>query len=320
MAEAKVEQVLEGITEPKVLKIDSNILCFYLGRDATGPSPVAHIEGNWVDKDWEWGVCSYVIYEGENAFVFDTNVYPDQALWIRKYMEEKGVKNFLVANSHWHLDHIAGNEHFADCHIISSKMCRNEMIAVKDKVEAGEFWGAPALKVILPDIVFDDTLTLFVGEIEVQLRRYNIHTEDSLVAYLPAKKVCLCSDMLEDTVPFVLDIDDLAVQEKELIRLKELDVERFYPDHGDYLKIENGGYEPSFIDAVLEYERNLVGMHDRVDFAELPLDAFIPNALASGVLKIHDPYRSVHQSNVRLAQDYFAGIVGDNKHHISSFE
>lgn len=296
----------KDIVAPVVYEVDPNILCFYLGRDATPPSPVAHIEGNWVDKDWEWGVCSYVVFEGEEALVFDTNVYPDQALWIRRYMEERGVKRFVVANSHWHLDHIAGNEHFADCPIISSTLCREEMAKVKEKVEAGEFWGPPAIKVVLPTITFDDELIVHVGDIEVQLKRYNIHTEDSLVAYLPQKRICLCSDMLEDTVPFVLDIDDLAIQEKDLLRLKELDVERFYPDHGDYAKIEAGGYEPAFVDAVLEYERNLVALHDRPDFEDLALDAFIPNALASGVLRIHEPYCKVHEGNVKLVQEHFA--------------
>ncbi len=301
-----------GIVAPMVYEITPNILCFYLGRDATGPSPVAHIEGNWVDKDWEWGVCSYAIFEGDEALVFDTNVYPDEGLWIRKHLEGLGINRFIVVNSHWHLDHIAGNEHFADCHIISSMLCRQEMANVAEKVEAGAFWGPPAIKVVLPDITFADELVVYVGSIEVQLKRYNIHTEDSLIAYLPAQRICLCSDMLEDTVPFVLDIDDLAVQEKELIRLKELDVDRFYPDHGDYHKIENGGYEPAFVDAVLEYERNLVEMHGRPDFADLGLDAFIPHALEAGVLKIHTPYRKVHEGNVKLVQEYFATETADS--------
>lgn len=295
------------VTVPQVYRINDQVLCFYLGRNVTGPSPVADIDGNWVDLDWAWGVCSYAICDGDEALIFDTNVYPDQALWIRRYLEDqRGVRRFTVVLSHWHLDHISGNEHFSDCHIIASSRCRQEMIAIKDKAEAGRLWKEPAIKVVLPDIVFEDSLSVYVGDTEVQLRRYDIHTPDSIAAFVPKYKLCLCGDMLEDTVAFVLTIEALVAQRSELERLKEMGAEVFYPDHGDPEKISNGGYGPDFIDAVLEYSHNLVELHDDPDYDKLPIERFIPKALEKRTLSVWPPYVSVHKGNVELVKAYFA--------------
>lgn len=298
---------LKDIVAPAVYELNDHIICFYLGRNVTPPSPVSHIEGNWVDLDWLWGVCSYVIYRGTKAVVYDTNVYPDQALWIRRYMEqEKGVTEFTVVTSHWHLDHIAGNCHFKDAHIIATQRCRQEMAAVKEKVEQGAFWGPPAIEVVLPDITFDDKAVVYLDDIEIQLHRFHIHTPDSIIAYLPQEKLVLCGDMLEDTLPFVLSIEEVELQKNELNRLKEIDADVFYPDHGNPEKIENGGYGPSYIDAVLEYYDNLIALHEEANYEDLPVEAFIPQALANKTLSVWEPYIKVHKGNVKLVKEYFA--------------
>ena len=291
---------------PRFLQYD-NILCFYLGRNETGPSPVAHIKGNWVDLDWNWGVCNYVVYQGDCALVVDTQVYPDHALWIRQYLEEiKGIKKLTVASSHWHLDHIAGNEHFADCNIIATKLCREEMMKIKDSVETATFWGEPPLKMVLPDITYENDLTFYVGDIEVQAHRFHIHTPDSVAFYLPQFDIMLCSDMLEDTCPFVLDVDDLAIQRKELLRMKMFEAKHFFPNHGDPAKIKTGGYGSDFIDAVMEYEYNLVAMRNDPHYADLPVEAFAPNAFAEKTITVWHYYEKVHEDNKKLVMKRFA--------------
>lgn len=287
---------------PNVYEINDHILCFYLGRDSTPPSPVADIPGNWVDLDWEWGVCSYAIYHDDHAIVFDTNVYPTEGKWIREYLaNERGITDFTVVNSHWHMDHTSGNPFFADCRIISTDDCRRELVNQKDIIEAGKLWGKPAVEIVLPDITFNDRLTIYCGPYAVELHRFDLHTEDSICALLPDEGICLAADMLEDTVPFITDIAKIPDWLKELERMKTLGAARFYPDHGDYKKIANGGYIPEFIDTVIEYYTNLMGKVNDPDFTELPLEEFIPNSLACGAVTIYDPYRLVHKKNVALA-------------------
>ena len=296
------------ISTPEVYKINDNIYCFYLGRDVTGECPIQD-EGNWVILDWNWGVCSYVLFVPgkEKAIVFDTGVYPDYGLWIRNFMaENEGIKEFVVVTSHWHLDHIAGNEHYADCEIIASRPCREEMVKISEKVEEGKFWGAPALKMVYPTITFENSLSIWLYDIEVKLERFHIHTPDSIAAFIPKFDMCLCGDMLEDTQPFVLDVADLEIQKKELERMKSFEASVFYPCHGNPHKIKNGGYDRKFIDAVIEYDTNLVAMHDHPDYINLPVEAFIPNAIENGTLSVWKYYVSVHEGNKKLVKEYFA--------------
>lgn len=89
-------------------------------------------------------------------------------------LKKWGLKKFLVVLSHSHNDHIAGNEVFknAGADIIASKKTRENMLAVKDSVEGGYYRNvpdAPAINpVILPNILFDDNLEVYVGDIQVK--------------------------------------------------------------------------------------------------------------------------------------------------------
>ncbi len=174
-----------------VVKINDHILAFYDGRDIAGDPPFAENYENWVY--WgamNLGMCSYAIYQGDTALVYDTMAVPEQAQWVRNYLAEMGIKRFIVALSHTHKDHIGGNEVYKDSDIIASNLTYEAMARDKDALEAGALGGPPAINpVILPNIVFEDRLDIYVGDIKVELHRYNIHTPDGNLIYLPADKI-----------------------------------------------------------------------------------------------------------------------------------
>lgn len=284
--------------QPEVYEIASGLYCLYLGRDVTPPSPVSDIATNWVDLDWKWGVCSYVIVGGGTALVFDTGVYSSQGMWIRSFVErELRPKRILVVDSHWHLDHVSGNAHFADCPIIATMRCRDTLSALQDKIESASLWGEPAVSVVLPNITFADELRIQLGRRSLHLRRFDLHTPDSVLIELEGEGICLCSDMLEDTVPFVTEFDKIPVFARELSRLRGLGCDVFYPCHGNPHVIENGGYGPSFIDAMEEYYCSLEKIGSGEAPASLPLEECIAHALSEGAVSVWEPYRSVHAKN-----------------------
>lgn len=300
----KAEFAFAAAVPPVVYQVASGIVCLYLGRDVTPPSPVADLPGNWVDMDWEWGVCSYVIYDGGEALVLDTGVYPSQGEWIRSYVErELGVRRITVVNTHWHLDHTAGNAYFADCPIIASEACRAELVRLADQIEHADLWGEPAVPVVLPNVVFADEARIHVGSKAVQLRRFDLHTPDSVLAQIEGEGVCLVGDMLEDTVPFLTDPAKVPVYLSELGRLRALGKMRLYPCHGNPHVISHGGYGMGFIDAVEEYFSNLMCvpemLSDGVNRDEIDsLDRFIPQSLQRGDVSVWEPYRKVHRMNI----------------------
>ena len=293
----------------EVIKINDHLLAFYDGRDIAEDPPFAPTYDNWVY--WgamSLGMCSYAVYQGETAIVYDTMAVPEQARWIRNYLADLGVKRFIVVLSHWHTDHIGGLEVYADSDIIACDLSRKLMLENKDALEQGTFWGPPAINpVFMPDITFADRLNIYVGDIAVELHHYDIHSPDGNLIYLPADKILLSGDTLEDTVTFISDPGDIPTHLKELKRLRSLGFERIYPNHGDPDVIKNSGYNTGFIDSTVSYITRLVQhAHDK-NFMDSNLKDFIKDDLAKGWVHYFPAYDDVHKHNLEEVQKYYQG-------------
>lgn len=298
----------------EVIKINNYMLAFYDGRDIAGDPPFGKSYDNWIY--WgamNLGLATYVIHQGDTALVYDTMTVPEQAAWIRDYLEKMGIKKFIVVLSHSHNDHIAGNEVFkkAGADIIACKKTREYLIRDKDSIEGGYYRNvpdAPAINpVILPNIIFDDNLTVYVGNIQVDILRYNIHSEDGSLLYLPADKILLSGDMLEDTVTYISNPGDIADHIAEMKRLYQLDFNVIYPNHGSPDKIKNGGFNKTLIDATINYISKLVKHSHDKDFIEKNSDlkTFIKEDLDKGTVIYFPAYQETHESNLKKVQKYY---------------
>src|SRR5437868_1281754 len=95
----------------QVFQLNDHLTAFYDGRNTLRLSP----EPNWVDDAAnKLGVATYAIHHGHDAIVFDTFPTVDQARWQRSTLEAMGITHFTIVTSHWHNDHIAGNEVYQD--------------------------------------------------------------------------------------------------------------------------------------------------------------------------------------------------------------
>ena len=139
------------------------IMAFYDGRNDAPP----YMEvANWVDTGaLSVGIASYALVIGNAAIVYDTHVSVEHARLIRATLEEQGVERFTVVLSHWHLDHIAGNEVFADCEIIASRKTLAHMVANRAAIEGGSTReGPPAIRpLVMPTQTYEGRMTLSLG-------------------------------------------------------------------------------------------------------------------------------------------------------------
>ena len=161
---------------------------------------------NWVDDGaLSLGIASYALVEGDEALIYDTHVSVPYAQLIRERLEADGVRKFTVVLSHWHLDHVAGTAAFADCDIIANRRTTQHLTRHKAAIEAGTHHGPPAIDpLILPTRLFD-------GQHATDARRPRNPADRARTStattppciWLPAERILLAGDTLEDTVTYV---------------------------------------------------------------------------------------------------------------------
>jgi glyoxylase-like metal-dependent hydrolase (beta-lactamase superfamily II) len=110
-------------------------------------------------------VATYAIHQGHDAIVFDTFPTIDQARWQRSTLEAMGITHFTVVTSHWHNDHIAGNEVYQDSTIVMTARGLQFMIDLEADLEAGTtLFGPPAINpVVLPTQTYEGSTVLHVA-------------------------------------------------------------------------------------------------------------------------------------------------------------
>jgi glyoxylase-like metal-dependent hydrolase (beta-lactamase superfamily II) len=117
----------------------------------------------------------------------------------------------FVVNTHYHLDHVNGNDVFAAAGavIISHKNARpwirTENIKMIDPPVTPEK-KARVQSIALPNIVYDSSVDLYLGSRHVNVRYYPGHTGGDSVVSVPDAKVVFCGDLLwKDHIPNLID-------------------------------------------------------------------------------------------------------------------
>ncbi|GAP13093.1 Zn-dependent hydrolase, including glyoxylase [Longilinea arvoryzae] len=220
-----------------------------------------------------WAICnSGLIDLGEQIVIFDTFLTPQAAQDLRWFAVEQYDRTpQFVVNSHYHNDHIWGNQVFAaDAQILSSVRTR-ELIATEGMEELrwnqsnaaqrleslqtqfqnagdprqkqelllwiGEYEGIvealPQLKVCLPGVTFDTRLEIHGARRACELVTFEGgHSGSDTILYLPEEGIVFMGDLLfVGAHPFLADGDPQAL----LIALREvsrLKATCFVPGHG----------------------------------------------------------------------------------------
>ena len=288
---------MTDISQLRYLRLTDHLIGFYDGR----------VEGhrfaafdNWVDDGaLSLGICSYALIDGGEAIVYDAHVSVDHAAKIRQILQKLGTRKITVVLSHWHLDHVAGTEAFADCPIIANRRTAELLARHKQKIESGAHEGPPAIKpLILPTEVFDGQIHLHCGGLHLDLIEMNIHSRDATVICMPREGILLAGDTLEDTVTYVSEPQGLREHLDELDRMYGFGIDTIFPNHGDPGVIESGGYGKSLIRATQQYVRTLLRCVSDEELRSKPLTELIAGPLQAGWINYFAPYEAVHRNNL----------------------
>lgn len=282
----------------RVLKPFPFVYAFYDGRI---PDVRLHAETeNWLDDGgFALGTASYALVDEDDALVYDTHLSPAHARKIRTFLDRMGVKRIRVVLSHRHLDHVAGNEAFADCEIIAQELTLRHLEKNRAGIEAGTYHGQPAIKpLVLPNTIYEKHLKLEVGRVDVDLHHANIHSDDATLLHIEELGLLFAGDTLEDTVTYVAEPRALDTHLAELDRLWGWNVSRILPNHGDPLVISAGGYEKPLIRATQQYIRMLKRCVAEPELRDEKLKALIAGPLQAKWVNYFAPYEAVHRANV----------------------
>ncbi|WP_298191330.1 MBL fold metallo-hydrolase [Novosphingobium sp.] len=286
----------------RAIPINDHLTAFYQGRPDEASVPPGPRQ--WPDLGAIFvGVATYAIHDGDTALVYDTFTDPGSAQWVRDWLTKAGVRRFVLATSHWHLDHIGGNAVYADSMRFATEATRVKLAAKRSAIEAGTEEGPPAIRpLLLPTIGIapNSVVTLMIGNVTAKLHPVAIHSADGLVIELPDDRLLLAGDTLEDTATFVAEPESIPQQYKALGAMRGWGFTRILPNHGNPAVIAAGGYGLGLIDTTRAYIRALVEHSHDADFQKQPLASFVADALKRGDVSLWWPYRDAHANNLAV--------------------
>jgi glyoxylase-like metal-dependent hydrolase (beta-lactamase superfamily II) len=300
---SKMQIDTRSIDDIKAIEINDHTLVFYAGRNWTRIID----EPNWRDDGaMKLGIATYAIYKNNKAVIYDTFADIRQARWVRNHLENMGIKQFTVVLSHWHLDHVAGNEVYKDCNIISNALTRELLSKNKSDIEMGRSDGPPEIKpLILPNITFEKKISLYLDDLQLKLLNIDIHSKDGTIIYIPSDKILIAGDTLEDSITYIDEAENLVEHVKNLQQLKQLSLTTILPNHGDPNIIEDGGYDKTLIDATINYITRMVSRAHDKDFLKSSMKSYLREEFEQGWVHYYEPYEEVHSENLIKVYDYY---------------
>ncbi|TYS81876.1 MBL fold metallo-hydrolase [Rossellomorea aquimaris] len=252
---------------------------------------------------------------GEELLIFDSFATPSAGYELRKQAEEmtgKPVK-YLI-NSHYHGDHVFGNQAFADTTIISTSLTRkwfeekNKIVDLKTEIEEMEDYlnklekqieltadrvmkasqinqykemeailkDLPTIKLVLPTYLFEEKMVIEGSKRKVELHCFGGgHTPSDTFLYLPQEKIGFMGDLV--TVDLHVPIYDPEEFCAILKKVKLLDIKTVVPGHGS-----PGGNE--LVCTLEKYLSFLIEKTKEAVKNGVPLEVFVSN------LEIPDEY------------------------------
>lgn len=200
-----------------------------------------------------------IVFTSKGAVFIDTAQWISTLLEMMDFAKSKGPIKYLI-NTEPHIDHIFGNHWFAGvCPVVGHEKLKDTFFDVPGEMD-GYDYSVDVLKrqdkeflpfmpsredyiVNMPQITFNDRMTLKVGEHTFKLYHTPGHADSQIAVYVPEERVAFVGDTLFvdcQTWLHSANIDELIAS---LHFLKTLDVDYIVPGHGpvvtkDYIDVQ----------------------------------------------------------------------------------
>jgi len=251
-----------------------------------------------VASEQGYAICNAGIVDtGDKTIVFDTFISPDAARDLLKASKQLTPnKATYVVNSHYHEDHIRGNQVFSTNVDIISTIWTREAIAQNEPeeiswekenvpqriIEAQSKLGAekdpkrrrelafsivyyramseshPKLKTRLPNITFEHKLIIHGTQRTVELLPFAGHTASDIVLYLPEEKIAFMSDLLFINIHPYLPNGFPTDWKQSLSNIQALGIQTAVPGHGPVGRSADLSVMTQYIQSLEDIATNMV--------------------------------------------------------------
>ncbi len=253
-------------------------------------------------------VTATVIFTDEGAILVDTLPFPQETRVIRDFIAQRRSRVLYVVNSHSHADHVNGTYLFPEAEVVAHYRCRRFMERYAEMSLEQARQRTPQLadvKVRLPELLFNEAMTLRVGGKTIHLNYSPGHNRDVITVHVVEDRLMIGSDTVMP-VPYIVggDLDDLVAS---LIAIKKEGLENLVQGHGEVLL--RGEIEET-LDAQIGYLRCLDRMvRERIargvprngilditiedcGLSRIPLGGLVQKLHQANLVTLYDAYRS----------------------------
>jgi cyclase len=220
--------------------------------------PLGHNAYAAIDIGGKAGANAGFVIGSESVLVVDTfqrESAAQQLLAEIRKLTPLPVK--YVVNTHYHLDHVAGNRVFQQA---GATVIAQKNVAGWIHTENLKFFGKnikPEQKSMVeglgaPDRTYTDHLELDLGSLPVNIRYFPGHTGGDSVVFIPAANVVFCGDLFwNTTLPNLIDASTLPwISTLDELIEKQPAATTFIPGHGEPGNAQN-------VAAFRDYLKNL---------------------------------------------------------------
>ena len=271
-------------------------------RDRVSDGVYVFTSGLWVE------VTATVIFTDEGAVVVDTLPFPQESRQIRDFVSQRRSRALYVINTHSHADHVYGTYLFPEAEVVAHYLCRSLMEGKSDVRLAEAKLQTPQLaevQIRLPELLFNETMTLRVGGKTIELASSPGHSRDVITVHVVEDRLMIASDTVMP-VPYIVggNLDEMI---GSLTAIKQKNLENLVQGHGEVLL--RGEIEET-LDHNIRYLRHLDRLvRERIargvprsgilditieecGLSRIPLGGLAQKLHQANLLALYDSYRS----------------------------
>ena len=175
-----------------------------------------------------------VILGERGALAVDVGTYPEEGQIMADFIRQQGYTPDRVILTHGHGDHILGGAAFVGsevyAHEKTPEVCRRFLHKLAER--KGETYEQILAGVLWPTVMFNDELSIDLGDKHLRLFRTPGHSDDGVSVYIEEDRALIAGDSVVTSIVPALHDGHSQVLEASLRKLQLLEIDVMIPGHG----------------------------------------------------------------------------------------